>query len=362
MALQTSIHSKEHPIHPPTLEWEELELGDLLGSGSFASVYTVKTSQPAEESDDESLPHEKDDDHTVATTSSMAEEGREMVLKCIKNNKIDHEDSSALMAAYGLKVEADILKSLPSHPNIIRLMGRSSMEKGGDPFKQFIVLERVNGTLDELLKEWRIPISTNSPSVKMFWKRTVKKRQDQASRMNQIIIELASALKFLHEHGVLHRDVKPANVGLAMDGSVRLLDFGCARRYRPKNPARKLTRAVGTARYMAPEVSSDHYCGFPADVFSWAILSWEVLTLKKPFAGMANSKDELKRLVQLHKRRPPLYIIASPILRKLLQKSWDPLPNKRPDFAHILNELDAERKLFPKPKYDVRKKNSNKQQ
>ena len=97
-----------------------------------------------------------------------------------------------------------------------------------------------------------------------------------------IIVQLCDALHYAHEQGVVHRDVKPANVFLLTDGTVKLLDFGIA-----KMASSGLTRqgdVLGSASYMSPEqVRGSDMVDGRADIFSTGVVLYELLAGKKPF-------------------------------------------------------------------------------
>lgn len=96
-----------------------------------------------------------------------------------------------------------------------------------------------------------------------------------------------------------------------------------------------------------PVARSDFY-GFPADVYSFAILLWEVCTLDKPFAGM--SKQEHLEMVVGAQVRPKLSaVMASSGLKKLLQSCWSDDPIRRPPFGEILNRVRSEIDLRDAP-------------
>src|SRR6185503_10008387 len=100
--------------------------------------------------------------------------------------------------------------------------------------------------------------------------------------------ELLSALDFAHEAGIIHRDVKPANVMLAADGHAKLTDFGVARFTEPDASQIDMTRAgqiVGTPSYMSPEQIQGQTIDRRTDVFSAGILFYQLLTGQKPFEG-----------------------------------------------------------------------------
>ena len=97
----------------------------------------------------------------------------------------------------------------------------------------------------------------------------------------EIMAELCTGLHFAHEQGVVHRDVKPANVWLLPDGTVKLLDFGIA-----KVASSTVTRqgsVFGSASYMAPEQVSGGMVDARSDIFSIGVVLYELLSGRKPF-------------------------------------------------------------------------------
>src|SRR5262245_46111382 len=101
-----------------------------------------------------------------------------------------------------------------------------------------------------------------------------------------VIAQLCDALHYAHEQGVVHRDVKPANVFLLNDGTVKLLDFGIA-----KVTTSTLTRqgdVLGSASYMSPEqVSGSDSVDGRADIFSVGVVLYELIAGRKPFHAEA---------------------------------------------------------------------------
>jgi serine/threonine protein kinase len=97
---------------------------------------------------------------------------------------------------------------------------------------------------------------------------------------------LCEALQYLHDHGVIHRDLKPHNVMVGCDGSIRLLDFGLAK----SNEFRRLTfghwtPAMGTPDYMAPEQVQSKRGDARTDIYSLGAMLYEMLTGMTPFNG-----------------------------------------------------------------------------
>jgi eukaryotic-like serine/threonine-protein kinase len=154
--------------------------------------------------------------------------------------------------------EAQILARL-QHPNVI-----SVFDAGVDNGERFIVMELVEGpTLRELLDtEGRLA----------------------PERACEIASRLASALEFAHGKGVIHRDVKPANVLLPPDGGVKLADMGIARLQSPE--ALTATLSVrGTAAYISPEQVRGDPVDARADLYSLGCVLFEMLTGRTPFGG-----------------------------------------------------------------------------
>lgn len=100
----------------------------------------------------------------------------------------------------------------------------------------------------------------------------------------EIAAQVAEALAFAHERGVIHRDVKPGNVMILSDGRVKIMDFGIARL---RDPAVKTATGMllGSPRYMAPEQVSGNPFDHRADIFSLGVVLYEMLTGVTPFAG-----------------------------------------------------------------------------
>lgn len=118
--------------------------------------------------------------------------------------------------------------------------------------------------------------------------------QDLAKRMKaqpplaletklDIVAELCTGLHFAHEQGVIHRDVKPANIRLLPDGSVKLLDFGIAKM--AQSSLTQTGSVFGSASYMSPEQVQGAAIDGRSDIFSAGVVLYELITGKKPFAG-----------------------------------------------------------------------------
>ena len=126
--------------------------------------------------------------------------------------------------------------------------------------------------------------------------------------------QLCLALQYVHARGILHRDVKPANVLLADDGSCRLADFGVSRRL--ASTAALATTCVGTPSFMAPELHADQPYASAADVWALGCVLHECLTLKPAFA--APSAAALGILIRRGTRASALPADTPAPLRRLI--------------------------------------------
>ncbi|MBL8756118.1 MAG: serine/threonine protein kinase [Planctomycetes bacterium] len=105
----------------------------------------------------------------------------------------------------------------------------------------------------------------------------------RAAEVAEVVARVADALQHAHAHGVVHRDVKPHNVMITPDGTVRLLDFGLARELDGRSSAHG--EFLGTPHYCSPEQVLGITAGPTADVFSLGIVLYELLARRRPFDG-----------------------------------------------------------------------------
>jgi len=152
-----------------------------------------------------------------------------------------------------------------NHPAIVAVYdtGETTGETGPVPY---IVMEYVDGdTLRDVLKqEGPLP----------------------PRRAMEIVADVCAALDFSHRHGIVHRDVKPANIMLNRAGAVKVMDFGIARAVSDGQATMTATSAViGTAQYLSPEQARGESVDARSDVYATGCVLYELLTGQPPFTG-----------------------------------------------------------------------------
>jgi eukaryotic-like serine/threonine-protein kinase len=147
-----------------------------------------------------------------------------------------------------------------SHPNIVTVIDRG--EAGG---VQFIVFEYVHGENLKQLVEREGPLPVRDAV--------------------ELALGVARGLAFAHEHGLVHRDVKPQNVLLNGDGRPKVTDFGIARSLDIEHGVTQTGTVLGTSNYIAPEQASGRRVDAQTDVYALGVVLFELLTGEVPFDG-----------------------------------------------------------------------------
>lgn len=168
-----------------------------------------------------------------------------------------------------------------NHPAIVAVYDTGEAETDAGPLP-YIVMEYVNGvTLRDI-------VHTDGP---MAPKRAI-----------EVIADACQALNFSHQHGIIHRDVKPANIMISSTNAVKVMDFGIARAIADSgNSVTQTAAVIGTAQYLSPEQARGDAVDARSDVYSLGCVLYEILTGEPPFIG-----DSPVAVAYQHVREDPL--------------------------------------------------------
>ena len=204
-----------------------------------------------------------------------------------------------------------------SHPNIVQIFDTEQAYA-----TWFIVMEKIEGDDLEALLRSGGPMDPVPAS--------------------DILLQLSRGLRYAHNRGIVHRDVKPANTAIEDNGSVKLMDFGIARRIQGTTERAKIVE--GTPRYLAPEAIRGLPIDGRADIYSLGVMAFEMLVGQAPF-----NAPTMEAVLRLHLSAPV------PDLRKLrpglpggimafIQGAMVKDPDKRlSDWGQIMSLLEGGR-------------------
>jgi TolB-like protein/Tfp pilus assembly protein PilF len=166
----------------------------------------------------------------------------------------------------------------------------------------------------------------------------------------ELIAKVARTVHYAHEHGILHRDIKPGNILLDAKGEPHLTDFGLARLVESESTVTRTLEVLGTPSYMAPEQAAGNNAGLTSatDVYGLGAVLYQLLTNHPPFAG-GTTYETIKLLLETEPRQPRLW--NSKVDRDLSTvclKSLEKDPQRRYSSALALAE-DLERWLKHEP-------------
>jgi serine/threonine protein kinase/uncharacterized protein YecT (DUF1311 family) len=214
--------------------------------------------------------------------------GRLVAIKAIRARYLDDADAIKRFAR-----EARTVAGL-DHPNIIKT---EAIRQIDDRAVAIIMEHAPGGTVRDRLREFGSLGAEDAESI---------------------LRDVASALGYAHQHGIVHRDVKPENIFLDPTRRRALLsDFGIARSIDPESGITLLGAALGTPQYMSPEQIDGQMVDGRSDIYSLGVLGWELLTGRRPWAGESlygviykQKHEDLPRITALRPRVPANLLFA----------------------------------------------------
>jgi eukaryotic-like serine/threonine-protein kinase len=252
-------------------------------------------------------------DGAIATVwrAKDVQSGEPVAIKILRDEALDLEDVQRLAQ------EVEILRHL-DHPGIVKLHG-TGVTGWGCPF---VIMEHVKGI--DLRRE------------------IDEKGAQELVEVSDIVSQICGALAEAHAHGVIHRDVKPENVLLCAPEhrTAKLVDFGMAKVLGPRAAALTLDNKIfGTPQYMAPERASGKPVSEAADVYSAAVITYEMLAGRRPFDG----KNPIQVLT-LHLTAAPPPLGVHPEVERVVLRALSKRASDRPtaqEFSRLLAEAVA---------------------
>ncbi|KAK4766948.1 hypothetical protein SAY86_014699 [Trapa natans] len=229
--------------------------------------------------------------------------GQDVAIKILRSEHINEAPANEFAQ------EVEILREV-QHSNVVRFVGACMK-----PPNMCIVTEYMSGgSLYDYLRK-------NHDSLKL-------------SQLLKFALDISKGMDYLHHNNIIHRDLKTANLLMDRENAVKVADFGVARF---QSQGGIMTAETGTYRWMAPEVINHQPYDQKADVFSFAIVIWEMITAKIPYGNMTPLQAALGVRQGL---RPEIPQDVHPKLVELMRRCWDTDPAKRPPFSEVTIQLE----------------------
>ncbi|MDD5659619.1 MAG: Stk1 family PASTA domain-containing Ser/Thr kinase [Actinomycetota bacterium] len=218
------------------------------------------------------------------------------------------------------KKEAQILANL-NDPNIVAIYDWGQYDSS-----YFICMEYVEGqSLEEIIDKQGII----SPSV------TAK-----------YAIQICNALEVAHKNNLIHRDIKPQNILVTPDGTIKITDFGIAKSL--IEDTTKTINILGTAYYISPEQAQGKILSYSTDIYSLGVVLYEMLTADLPFRGDNSIEISLKHINE-KPIKPSLLVSSIPLqIEKIVMHCLEKDPRKRYDSVSSI-KADLKNFLYRKP-------------
>ncbi|GAA6072415.1 proto-oncogene serine/threonine-protein kinase mos [Tachysurus ichikawai] len=246
-------------------------------------------------------------------------------VKCAKNKLASRQSFWAELNAAHLR-----------HDNLVRVIAASTQANGDD-----VSGTRLDSVIGTIIMEYAGDVNLQqviySAPEPLLTASCVRYAAD-----------MARALSYLHAHGVVHLDLKPANVIVTRTGVCKLADFGCSLKVElvrdPDSSARRM-EIGGTYTHRAPELLRGEDVTPGADVYSFGVTLWQLLTREPPYEG--ERQHVLYAVVAFHLRpdlNKDVFSASGPgrAFKELLIRCWRAEPSQRPSADQLLTELSTE--------------------
>lgn len=234
-----------------------------------------------------------------------------VAIKMMKHNQAMDEDFLE-----NFRNEGKVIAQL-KHPNIVQVYDIEELYR-----TVFIIMEHLEGESLEALLERKGALSFPKALA--------------------ILIQTCAGMAYAHDHKIIHRDVKPANIFISKQDHIKLLDFGLA-----CSPGEEDFEQTGTIHYMSPEQIEGDPVDLRADVYSLGIMAYEMFTGQKPFDG-----DDLMAVMKMHSKQeiPDPNILVPNIpeaIKHFIVKASAKSPENRYNSMHeIVDELSVISKII----------------
>eukprot|EP00543_Licmophora_paradoxa_P011138 CAMPEP_0202478552 /NCGR_PEP_ID=MMETSP1360-20130828/94515_1 /ASSEMBLY_ACC=CAM_ASM_000848 /TAXON_ID=515479 /ORGANISM="Licmophora paradoxa, Strain CCMP2313" /LENGTH=464 /DNA_ID=CAMNT_0049105831 /DNA_START=16 /DNA_END=1410 /DNA_ORIENTATION=- len=325
---------------PAKFDYDELTIGHVCGNGGFSSVHEIKGFTFNERRN--YTPEEILDRQLLVNDCKKG--NSQFAVKHLRSKLISRPKKFA-NGAIDLVLESEFLACF-DHPNILKIRGISADGVEGyqtgrhDSF--FLIVDCLKETLEERIISWRRSFKRfNHKLVGKFVDKKGNKRTSLMIERLGVALEIASALEYIHSNGMIYRDLKANNVGFDAKGNVQLFDFGLCRQL-PNgdiDQVFQLSGCVGTRHTMAPEVANKMMYNAKADVFSFAMVLYEILSLNQLPRGKNNCNDSDGESKETALRTCKCW---PPVIKNILRRAWSTDPSLRPTMKEVCFTLRSE--------------------
>lgn len=236
-------------------------------------------------------------------------------IKILKDDLIADDESRERFLAESRAI------AMLSHPNIVSIYDIGHSDDVGDEI-EYIVMELIDGiTLKQYIKK----------RGQLNWKESL-----------HFSGQIAKALAHAHERGIIHRDIKPQNIMLLKDGTIKVADFGIAAL---QNSLGDSDEALGSVHYMAPEQSKGAAADARSDIYSLGVVMYEMLTGQYPYTGETPEEIAIKHINGNPVRPRKLNKSIPPRLEKIVLKAMSSdLQTRYQTAEEMVHDLEEFRK------------------